>query len=90
MANSTSGESVIERVVRILDAFTKGHLWMSLGELVRATGMSSSTAHRLADDLVASGLLNSSEAGDYGVGASPDGMGPMNECPDAVPKRLDA
>ncbi|MFC9334806.1 IclR family transcriptional regulator [Arthrobacter sp. NPDC057009] len=68
MANSPSGESVIQRVVKILDAFSKGRPRMSLSELVRATGMSSSTAHRLANDLVDSGLLNRSDAGDYGVG----------------------
>ena len=68
MANSPSGESVIQRVVKILDAFSKGRPRMSLTELVRVTGMSSSTAHRLANDLVDSGLLNRGEAGDYGVG----------------------
>ena len=68
MANSASGESVIQRVVKILDAFSKGQPRLTLRELVRVTGMSSSTAHRLANDLVDSGLLNRSEAGDYGVG----------------------
>jgi DNA-binding IclR family transcriptional regulator len=68
MANSASGESVIQRVVKILDAFSKGHPRLTLRELVRITGMSSSTAHRLANDLVDSGLLNRGEAGDYGVG----------------------
>ncbi|MDR7082500.1 DNA-binding IclR family transcriptional regulator [Arthrobacter ginsengisoli] len=68
MANSASGESVIQRVVKILNAFSKDQPRLSLGELVRATGMSSSTAHRLANDLVASGLLNRGATGDYGVG----------------------
>ncbi|CAN7500298.1 IclR family transcriptional regulator [Arthrobacter sp. LjRoot78] len=68
MANSASGESVIQRVVKILDAFSRGHPRLTLAELVRITGMSSSTAHRLANDLVDSGLLNRGDAGDYGVG----------------------
>lgn len=68
MANSASGESVIQRVVKILDAFSRGNPRLTLAELVRITGMSSSTAHRLANDLVDSGLLNRSDAGDYGVG----------------------
>ncbi|WLQ07395.1 IclR family transcriptional regulator [Arthrobacter oryzae] len=68
MANSASGESVIQRVVKILDAFSKGHPRLTLADLVRITGMSSSTAHRLAKDLVDSGLLNRGDSGDYGVG----------------------
>ena len=68
MANSASGESVIQRVVRILDAFSKGRPRLTLSDLVRATGMSSSTAHRLANDLVGSGLLERGPGGDYGVG----------------------
>lgn len=69
MANSVSGESVIQRVVKIMDAFSKGQPRMSLRELVRATGLSSSTVHRLATDLVGSGLLDRGEDGDYVVGA---------------------
>lgn len=69
MANSASGESVIERVVKIMEAFSKGNPRLPLRELVRMTGMSSSTVHRLANDLAASGLLERDESGDYGVGA---------------------
>ncbi|MBP1232833.1 DNA-binding IclR family transcriptional regulator [Arthrobacter sp. PvP102] len=68
MANSASGESVIQRVVKILDAFSRGNPRLTLAELVRITGMSSSTAHRLAGGLVDSGLLNRGADGDYGVG----------------------
>lgn len=68
MANSASGESVIQRVVKIMDAFSKGHPRLTLSDLVRSTGLSSSTVHRLAGDLVESGLLDRGETGDYGVG----------------------
>jgi DNA-binding IclR family transcriptional regulator len=68
MANSASGESVIERVVKIMEAFSKGQPWLPLREMVRITGMSSSTVHRLATDLAASGLLERNEAGEFGVG----------------------
>jgi DNA-binding IclR family transcriptional regulator len=68
MANSASGESVIQRVVKIMDAFTKGHPRLTLSDLVRSTGLSSTTVHRLAADLVESGLLERGETGDYGVG----------------------
>ncbi|WP_238703344.1 helix-turn-helix domain-containing protein [Arthrobacter sp. TS-15] len=68
MANSASGESVIERVVKIMDAFSKGQPWLPLKELVRITGMSSSTVHRLAMDLASSGLLERNASGEFGVG----------------------
>lgn len=68
MANSASGESVIERVVKIMDAFSKGQPWLPLKELVRITGMSSSTVHRLAMDLAANGLLERNATGEFGVG----------------------
>src|SRR4029453_18785161 len=68
MANSASGESVIQRVVKIMEAFSKGHPRLSLSDLVRGTGLSSSTVHRLAADLVATGLLERSGTGEYAVG----------------------
>ncbi|WP_253951344.1 IclR family transcriptional regulator [Paenarthrobacter sp. CM16] len=68
MANSASGESVIERVVKIMDAFSKGRPWLPLKDLVRITGMSRSTVHRLAMDLAANGLLERNAAGEFGVG----------------------
>src|SRR3954468_17168985 len=68
MANSASGESVIQRVVKILEAFSKGSPKLSASGLARATGLSSSTAHRLAAELVEAGLLARDAEGGYGVG----------------------
>lgn len=69
MANSASGESVIRRVARILEAFTREHPALTPAELARAAGLSTSTAHRLATDLAAEGLLSRSEDGRFSVGA---------------------
>lgn len=41
---------------------------MPLSQLVRTTGLSASTVHRLAAELVAWGGLERAESGDYAVG----------------------
>jgi DNA-binding IclR family transcriptional regulator len=57
MANSPSGESVLERTVRILETFTPERTVQSVAQLARRAGLASSTAHRLVDSLVETGLL---------------------------------
>lgn len=57
MANSASGDSVIERVVRVLETFSEARTVQSASEIGRRAGLPSSTAHRLTDDLVSAGLL---------------------------------
>lgn len=57
MANSSSGDSVISRVVRVLDTFTAERTVQTASEIGRRAGLPSSTAHRLVDDLVGSGML---------------------------------
>ncbi|MDR6620427.1 IclR family transcriptional regulator [Sinomonas atrocyanea] len=69
MANSASGESVIRRVVRVMEAFTRERPSLTSAELARATGLSTSTAHRLAAGLAAEGLLARTEDGRFAVGA---------------------
>ncbi len=69
MANSVSGESVIGRVTRILEAFTREQPALTSAELARAAGLSTSTAHRLATDLAAEGLLARTADGRFAVGA---------------------
>lgn len=68
MARSTSGESVIERVVRIFDAFDPETERLSVGDLSRRAGLPSSTASRLIDQLVAHGLLHRDAEGLVGMG----------------------
>lgn len=57
MANSTSGESVIHRVVRILGAFADDTPALHLRELSRKVDLPVSTVHRLAGELEIEGLL---------------------------------
>lgn len=68
MANSASGDSVIDRVVRILAAFDGARPRLTASELARRADLPMSTAHRLVHDLVAAGLLDRSDDGTMQVG----------------------
>lgn len=68
MARSSSGESIIERVVRIFDAFDPETERLSVGDLSRRAGLPSSTASRLIDQLVGHGLLHRDSEGLVGMG----------------------
>lgn len=57
MANSPSGDSVIERIVRILETFTTDRSVQTVSEIGRRANLPASTAHRLVTDLVDSGIL---------------------------------
>lgn len=48
---------MIERVVRVLETFSEERTVQTASEIGRRSGLPSSTAHRLADDLVAAGVL---------------------------------
>lgn len=61
MANSPSGESIIERITRVLDTFSADRTVQTASEIGRRSGLPSATAHRLVDDLVAAGLLERDE-----------------------------
>lgn len=61
MANSPSGESVVTRVVRVLDTFSADRTVQTASEIGRRAGLPTSTAHRLVDELVASGVLERDE-----------------------------
>ncbi len=68
MANSRSGESLIQRLVRVLHAFDADHPELTATELAERAGLSSSTAHRLARDMAEEGLLRRTPAGGYRIG----------------------
>ena len=68
MARSSSGESVIERVVRIFDAFDPETERLSVGDLSRRAGLPTSTASRLIEQLIGHGLLLRHDDGRIGVG----------------------
>lgn len=57
MARSSSGESVLERVVRILEAFTPQDRALTVGEIARRAGLPPATGSRMVADLVEHGLL---------------------------------
>lgn len=68
MANSRSGESVIARTVRIIDAFGMRRTSLSAAALARLTGLAPTTAYRLARELVEEGLLERDERGLFRLG----------------------
>ncbi|GGJ51959.1 IclR family transcriptional regulator [Streptomyces brasiliensis] len=61
MANSPSGESVTERIVRVLETFDTDRTVQTAAEIGRRARLPSSTAHRVIADLVECGLLERDE-----------------------------
>lgn len=57
MANSRSGDSMTERIVRVLDTFSTDRTAQSASEIARRADLSPSTAHRIVGDLIGAGLL---------------------------------
>jgi DNA-binding IclR family transcriptional regulator len=57
MANSRSGDSMTERIVRVLDTFTSERTMQTASEIARRTGLPSSSAHRIIAELIGQGLL---------------------------------
>jgi DNA-binding IclR family transcriptional regulator len=61
MANSPSGDSMTERVVRILETFTAERTVQTASEIGRRADLPASTAHRLVGELAHAGLLELDE-----------------------------
>ncbi|MCS0499846.1 IclR family transcriptional regulator [Protaetiibacter mangrovi] len=61
MANSTSGDSVTDRLVRVLETFTPTRTVQTTAEIGRRAGLPSSSAHRIVGELVEAGLLERDE-----------------------------
>lgn len=57
MANSPSGDSAIDRFVRILETFTPTRTAQSTADIGRRAGLPRSSAHRIVNELVDAGLL---------------------------------
>jgi len=57
VANSQTGESMVDRIVRVLATFSDERRAQSSAEIGRRAGLPPSTAHRIVDDLIAAGLL---------------------------------
>ncbi|MFC4222661.1 IclR family transcriptional regulator [Lysinibacter cavernae] len=68
MANSPSGESVVSRVARILDAFDTRRTTLTVSELSRRVGLAQSTTHRLVADLTLEGMLERDASGHIRLG----------------------
>ncbi|MEO8262985.1 MAG: IclR family transcriptional regulator [Pseudolysinimonas sp.] len=68
MANSRSGDSVIARVVRVIDTFDSARTSQTAAEIATRAGLPRSTAHRLVADLVAQGLLERDQEGSVRIG----------------------
>ncbi|TXG89834.1 IclR family transcriptional regulator [Rhodococcus rhodnii] len=60
MANSRSGDSVLERVLRILEAFDTSAPSLTVGALARRADLPQATAYRLVDTMVRHGFLDRS------------------------------
>jgi DNA-binding IclR family transcriptional regulator len=67
MSNSTDGRSVTSKLAAILRTFSSGDVH-SLSEIARSAGIPVSTAHRLATELAAWGVLERTEDRQYRVG----------------------
>ncbi|WP_156160652.1 IclR family transcriptional regulator [Demequina soli] len=61
MANSPSGDSVTERLVRVLETFTPTRTAQTATEIGRRAGLPASSAHRIVGELVDAGLLERGE-----------------------------
>ncbi|MEU5841336.1 IclR family transcriptional regulator [Rhodococcus sp. NPDC047139] len=57
MANSPSGDSMLDRVVRILESFDDTQPRLTVGALSRRSGIPQATTYRLVGELVQHGLL---------------------------------
>lgn len=57
MANSPTGDTMAERIVRVLDTFSAERTLQTAAQIGRRAGLPSSTAHRIVDELVRAGLL---------------------------------
>lgn len=68
MANSVSGDSVVDRVVRVISAFPEGAGSLQLSDLAGRAGLPLTTAHRLVRQLTAHGLLEAGPGGTVRLG----------------------
>lgn len=57
MANSKSGDSVIERIVRVLETFSSERTVQTVAEIGRRANLPQSTAHRIVESIVEVGFL---------------------------------
>jgi DNA-binding IclR family transcriptional regulator len=68
MANSPSGDSVTERVVRVLETFDTDRTVQTVAQIGRRAHLPPSTAQRIVAELTASGLLERDDDGRVRLG----------------------
>ena len=68
VANSNSGDSVVDRVLRLLAAFPEGVTAIQLSELAARAQLPLTTAHRLVRQLAGHGLLDVGPGGSVSLG----------------------
>lgn len=61
MANSPSGDSVTDRIVRVLDTFTTERTVQTVAGITARAELPTSSAHRIVNDLISAGLLDRDE-----------------------------
>lgn len=86
MVNSLSGVGVLDKAMAVLAAVEAGP--RPLADLVRATGLSRATAHRLAVALEAHGLVRRDDEGRFTLGLRLIGLG--HAAAEAIPGWLHA
>jgi len=68
VANSPSGDTMVERIVRILGAFDAEHTQLSAAELARRAELPTSSAYRITAELADAGLLERDAGGRLRIG----------------------
>lgn len=68
VANSPSGDSVVDRILRVFTAFPDGPGWLPLADLSRRAELPQSTAFRLVRQLAAHGLVEITPEGSVCLG----------------------
>jgi DNA-binding IclR family transcriptional regulator len=68
VANSNSGDSVVDRVLRLIAAFPEGVTALQLSELAARAGLPLTTAHRLVRQLAGHGVLEVGPGGSISLG----------------------
>ncbi len=68
MANSNSGDSVVDRILRLIAAFPEGVTALQLSELAERADLPLTTAHRLVRQLAGHGLLDVGPGGSVSLG----------------------
>ena len=67
-ASGPRGRSVISKAIAVLETFRRGSRELSLNQLGAQTGLPLSTVFRIANELVAAGVLERADGGGYRVG----------------------